>query len=78
MKLSPTKSPFSYRSSLLYGEDVPLSYVAEAADTPVYVYSRAALLQAARAFIDTSESIAPGRSLVCYAVKANGNPALLR
>jgi len=40
----------------------------------VYVYSRQALLTRARAFLDH----APPNSLICYAVKANGNPHLLR
>ncbi len=78
MKLSLPDSPFTYRSGLLYAEDVPLPHIAEVVDTPVYIYSRAAMLQSARAFIDASEAITTGRSLVCYAVKANGNPALLR
>lgn len=78
MKLSPAKSSFTYRSGILYCEDVPLSDVAEAVGTPVYVYSRSDILESARAFTEASFSITDGRALVCYAVKANGNPTLLR
>jgi diaminopimelate decarboxylase len=78
MNWFPDSTPFHYRSGKLYCEDVPLSAVAEAVGTPVYVYSRADILGRARAFTATAGEIAGDRALVCYAVKANGNPALLR
>lgn len=65
---------FEYRSSRLYAEDVPLSEVAAAVDTPCFVYSRQALTQAYRQF-DQAFSGLP--HLLCYAVKANPNLAIL-
>lgn len=62
---------FEYRNDELTCEQLPLSQIARVVGTPVYVYSRAALRATAVAYGQT-----PG--LVCFAVKANGNPALLR
>ncbi len=75
--LSLTDSPFVYRAGELMCEDVPLADVAAAVDTPAYVYSRADLEQRARAFLAAANEAAGPGALVCYAVKANGNPALL-
>ena len=72
-----TDSPFTYRAGKLTCEGVPLSAVADAAGTPVYVYSRADLERRARAFVAAAGEAAGPEALVCYAVKANGNPALL-
>jgi diaminopimelate decarboxylase len=67
-------NPFSYAGRQLHAEDVALSRVAERYGTPCYVYSRAALTAAYRSF-----DAAFGRHdhLVCYAVKANSNLAIL-
>ena len=55
-------------------EGVRLSSIAERFGTPCYVYSRAALTQAYRAY----ESALAGRNAqICYAVKANSNLAIL-
>jgi diaminopimelate decarboxylase len=75
--LSPTDSPFVYRAGQLMCEDVAVAAVAAAVDTPVYVYSRADLERRARAFLGAANEAAGPGALVCYAVKANGNPALL-
>ena len=75
--LSLTDSPFVYRAGVLMCEAVPVADVAAAVDTPVYVYSRADLEQRARAFVAAANEAAGPGALVCYAVKANGNPALL-
>ena len=65
---------FDYRNGALHVESVALQQIAEEFGTPCYVYSRAALTQAYRAF-DTAFS---GRDhLICYAVKANSNIAIL-
>lgn len=65
---------FEYRNGILHAEDIGLDRIAERFDTPCYVYSRAALEDAWRAF-DTAFN---GRDhLVCYAVKANSNLAVL-
>jgi diaminopimelate decarboxylase len=58
----------------LWMEGVRLADVAERFGTPCYVYSRAAIESAWRAFDD---ALAPGAHLVCYAVKANANLAVL-
>ena len=65
---------FEYRSSRMYAEDVPLSEIAEAVDTPCFVYSRQALTRAYKNF-DHAFSGMP--HLLCYAVKANPNLAIL-
>jgi diaminopimelate decarboxylase len=65
---------FSYRNGTLCAEKVPLSDVASRFGTPCYVYSRAALESAYRDF----EQAASGHDvLICYAVKANSNLAVL-
>lgn len=65
---------FHYRDGRLYLEQVSLDAVAAQFGTPCYVYSRAALTEAFQAF----EQALVGRPhLVCYAVKANSNLAIL-
>ncbi|MCA9919604.1 MAG: hypothetical protein KC445_16710, partial [Anaerolineales bacterium] len=65
---------FQYQNNQLYCENIPLADLAKTYGTPLYVYSRAAIVENARAFLNQ----APAGTLVCYAVKANGNPAILR
>ncbi len=65
---------FDYRNGNLHAEAVPLSEIATRYGTPCYVYSRAALTDAYLGF----EAAFAGRDhLVCYAVKANTNLAIL-
>ncbi|HET7481033.1 MAG TPA: diaminopimelate decarboxylase [Rubrobacteraceae bacterium] len=66
---------FHYEGGDLYCEDVPLAEIARAAGTPTYVYSHAAL---ERAYRDLDDAFSGLDHLVCYAVKANGNLAVLR
>ena len=66
---------FHYEEGGLYCEDVPLSEIARSAGTPTYVYSRAAL---ERAYQELDEAFSGLDHLVCYAVKANANLAVLR
>lgn len=66
---------FEYRGGALYCEQVDLAEVAERAGTPCYVYSAAALRRAFRAMDD---GLSGTPHLVCFAVKANGNLAVLR
>lgn len=56
-------------------EDVPLTAIAAAYGTPCYVYSRAAIESA---FDRYRTALPPERAEICYAVKANGNLAILR
>jgi len=74
---SPTDSPFVYHAGELLCEGVSLAAVAVAVDTPLYVYSRADLMSRADAFLSAARDAAGGGALVCYAVKANGNPTIL-
>jgi len=67
-------TPFALRGGELHAEDVPLARIAADVGTPCYVYSRAAIETAWRAF-DTAFGARP--HLVCYAVKANPNLGVL-
>ncbi len=59
-------------------EQVPLAEIARRFGTPCYVYSRAALTAAYAGYRDTLAARGLlDRSLVCYAVKANSNLAIL-
>ena len=65
---------FSYRNAALYCESVPLDLIASEFGTPCYVYSRAAL---AAAYTEFDTAFSGREHLVCYAVKANSNLAIL-
>ena len=66
---------FSYRKRVLHAEDVPLSAIADAVGTPVYVYSTATLR---RHFRVVTEAFGQHPHVVCYAVKANSTLAVLK
>ena len=66
---------FSYRGGGLYAEDVAIGPLAAAVETPFYVYSSAAFAAQFRHFAAVFEAERP---LICYAVKANSNLAVLR
>mgnify|MGYP002624162011 FL=1 len=65
---------FEYRNNTLYAEDVAVADIAQAHGTPAYVYSRATLERHWRAF---DSALANRPHLICYAVKANSNIAVL-
>jgi diaminopimelate decarboxylase len=65
---------FEYRYDELFCEGVALAAIAEAAGTPCYVYSRAEIERAYRAFDDALAGI-PHE--ICYAVKANSTLGIL-
>ena len=65
---------FDYRDGVLYAEDVPLTRIADEFGTPCYVYSRATLARHFRAY---TEALGSHPHLICYAVKANSNLAVL-
>jgi diaminopimelate decarboxylase len=65
---------FNYKDNALYCEDVAISSLAETYGTPLYVYSRATLQRHWHAF---DQALAGRDHLVCYAVKANSNLAVL-
>lgn len=65
---------FLYRNGRLHAEDVDLEALAAAYGTPAYVYSRATLT---RHFRVMTEALDDYPHLICYAVKANANLAVL-
>ena len=66
---------FIYRDGALFAEDVPLAEIAEAVGTPFYCYSTATLTRHFRLFDEALEGM---EHLVCYAMKAASNQAILR
>ena len=67
-------SAFAYRRGGLHAEDVPLERIAAEVGTPVYVYSTATLLARYR---DFERAFAGLKATICYALKANGNQAVV-
>jgi diaminopimelate decarboxylase len=65
---------FSYRGGVLHAEDVDLRTIAAEIGTPCYIYSRAAIERQWRAF---DAAFHPREHLVCFAVKACSNIAIL-
>lgn len=66
---------FEYRDGVLFAEDVAVPAIAAAVGTPFYVYSSATLTRHYEVF---SKAFADLDTLVCYAMKANSNQAVLR
>ncbi|MGR3491959.1 MAG: diaminopimelate decarboxylase [Shimia sp.] len=66
---------FLYRDGTLFAENVALSDIATEVGTPVYVYSAATLLRHYRLFDEALEGVP---HLVCYAMKAASNQAILK
>ena len=67
-------SVFKHQQGSLHCEGVPLEAIAEAHGTPTYVYSRQTIESA---FLAYQNALADRPHLVCYAVKANSNLAIL-
>ena len=67
-------NPFNRIDGVLHCEGVSLERIAATWGTPCYVYSRAALTEAYRAY---ERALAGHPHLICYAVKANSNLAVL-
>ncbi len=65
---------FHYREGRLWAEEADVAEIAERFGTPLYIYSRATIERHWRAF---DEALAGLDHLVCYAVKANSNLAVL-
>lgn len=66
---------FHYRDGELYAEDVPLSRIAAEVGTPFYCYSTATLERHFKVFSGAFDGT---DHLVCYAMKANSNQAVLK
>ncbi len=70
-----TPRPFPYRKRALHCDAVPLSTLAQAHGTPLYVYSQQHILARLRMF---QQAFADVPHTVCFAVKANSSLALLK
>ncbi|WP_227268958.1 diaminopimelate decarboxylase [Roseobacter weihaiensis] len=66
---------FLYRDGVLHAEDVPIPEIAASVGTPFYVYSTATLLRHYHLFNDALDGT---DHLVCYAMKAASNQAILK
>ena len=66
---------FQHRNGIMHAEDVSLPDIAAAVGTPVYVYSASAVAEQYRRL---SEGLSGLDHLICYALKANSNQALLK
>ncbi|WP_282093896.1 diaminopimelate decarboxylase [Epibacterium ulvae] len=66
---------FLYRDGALYAEDVPVAEIAASVGTPFYVYSTATLERHFKLF---DEALEGTEHLVCYAMKAASNQAILK
>jgi diaminopimelate decarboxylase len=66
---------FAYRNGVMHAEEVDLRLIAEEVGTPFYCYSTATLERHYRVF---SDAFADRDALVCYAMKANANQAVLK
>ncbi len=65
---------FAYRNGVLHAESVDLIALADAVGTPFYCYSTATLERHYRVF---AEAFADVDALICYALKANSNQAVI-
>jgi diaminopimelate decarboxylase len=65
---------FDYRDGVLHAEDVPIPQIAAAVGTPFYCYSTATLTRHYRVF---TEAFSELDAMVCYAIKANSNQAVI-
>ena len=66
---------FCYRDGHLYCEEVDLAHIAAEVGTPTYVYSAGTILDH---YTRLDAALAPLDHLICYAVKANSNRAILK
>ncbi|OQP85228.1 diaminopimelate decarboxylase [Rhizobium rhizosphaerae] len=66
---------FDYRDGVLYAENISVTDIARAVGTPFYCYSTATLERHFRVF---SQAFEGTDALVCYAMKANSNQAVLK
>jgi diaminopimelate decarboxylase len=66
---------FDYRDGVLFAEDVPVPAIAAEVGTPFYCYSTATLTRHFEVFSKAFQGL---DALICYAMKANSNQAMLR
>ncbi len=74
-----TSLHFAYKNGVLHVDDVALTDLAARYGTPLYVYSKAALIEHFRQYANTCKRFETDNlhSLVCYSVKSNSNLAIL-
>jgi diaminopimelate decarboxylase len=65
---------FAYRNGVLHAEDVDLIALSQAVGTPFYCYATATLERHYRVF---AQAFADVDALICYAMKANSNQAVI-
>ena len=65
---------FTYRDGVLHAEDVPMTAIADAVGTPIYIYSRATLERHAQVFKAALAGLP--RTHIAFAIKANPNLAV--
>src|SRR5947209_6495212 len=75
LRLKSSVHFFRYRDHKLHCEDVDLEQVADRVGTPTYVYSATTILDH---YSRLDAALAPIDHLICYAVKANSNRAILK
>ncbi|KWT94637.1 diaminopimelate decarboxylase [Candidatus Magnetominusculus xianensis] len=66
---------FDYKNSVFHAEDVSMETLVEAYGTPLYVYSYKTLLRHFKSYDDSFKDFP---HIICYALKANSNAAILR
>ena len=66
---------FLYKNGLLHAENVSITEICEAIDTPFYCYSVATIERHFRVLEAALEGL---KATICYAVKANSNIAVLK
>jgi len=66
---------FKYRDGELFAEDVPVKKLAEKYGTPLYIYSYRTLFRHFKAYDDAFNDYP---HIICFAVKANPNPAIIK
>jgi len=66
---------FNYKNSELFAEDVDIAKIAESVGTPVYIYSKATILDH---FNKIKKAYAELDTIICYSIKACGNINILK
>ncbi len=66
---------FHFKNKELYCEDIPVTDIAQAVGTPFYLYSHKTLLDH---FLKIQNAFSTVDPIICFAVKANGNLAVLK
>lgn len=67
-------SAFTYQANQLYAENIPVTAIADQFGTPTYIYSKKHIIEQFKSYQDSLQGTT---SLICYAVKANSNIAIL-